>query len=274
MLTLLDPKGMIAADETHIFIVSAVLMLLVVIPVVMMTLAFAWRYREGNIKADYAPEWSHSTILEVIWWSIPCVIVVILGVMTWTSSHRLDPYKPLAISGQKTITIQAIALQWKWLFIYPEQHIATVNYIEIPTGAPVQFLITSEGPMNSFQIQQLAGQIYAMAGMQTKLHLIANEPGTYKGISANFSGEGFSDMTFQVRATSQEQFNQWVKTVKQSPNKLTTESYDKLSQRSIKDPVRYYSSTTNDVFVAVMMKNMTPGKDLSNLCDRNILKVG
>src|SRR5579883_866864 len=199
-LTMLEPKGIIATDEKHILLTSALLMLIVVIPVIILTFAFAWRYRESNTKATYSPEWSHSTLLEVICWSVPCLIIVILSVITWQSSHRLDPYKPLA-EDSKTLTIQAISLEWKWLFIYPDQNIATVNYVQFPVGVPVRFLISAEGPMNSFQIPQLAGQIYAMAGMQTKLHLMADEPGDYQGLSTNFTGDGFSDMTFTARAT-------------------------------------------------------------------------
>ena len=179
-LVLLNPKGIIAADEKHILIFSVLLMLLIVIPVIFMVFAIAWRYRASNEKAKYEPEWSHSTLLEVIWWSIPCVIIGILGAITWTSTHRLDPYQALNHPA-KPITIQAISLEWKWLFIYPEQNIASINYIQFPVDVPVRFLISAEGPMNSFQIPQLAGQIYAMAGMKTKLHLIANAPGEYRG---------------------------------------------------------------------------------------------
>lgn len=256
---LLNPKGLIAVDEKHIMITSALLMLIVVIPVIILTFAFAWHYRESNTKATYAPEWAHSTILEIIWWSIPCIIVTLLGIITWTSSFRLDPYKPLAMEGQvKPITIEAISLEWKWLFIYPEQNIATVNFVEIPVGVPVQFVITSEGPMNSFLIPELAGQIYAMAGMQTKLHLVANEMGDFQGISANFSGDGFSDMGFTVRASSMQQFSEWVKTTKKAPDKLTMLGYNELAKPSEKNPVKYFSSANKDIFETVVMKSMMP----------------
>lgn len=257
-MAVLDPKGMIAADEKHILIISAVLMLLVVIPVILLTFLFAWRYRETNTSAAYTPEWAHSTLLEVIWWSIPCVIIVILAVITWTSSHRLDPYRALVIKDKNPITIQAIALEWKWLFIYPEQQIATVNFVQIPVGTPVRFLISAEGPMNSIQIPQLAGQIYAMAGMQTKLHLVANEAGDYQGISANFSGRGFADMKFIVRASSEEQFNDWVKTAKQSPEKLTMSAYSQLAKPSENDPVKYFALANKNIFETVVMKSMMP----------------
>lgn len=256
-LILLDPKGIIAADEKQIMIISALLMLIVVIPVIILTLYFAWRYRAGNTKAKYSPDWDHSTTLEIIWWSIPCIIIAILASITWTSSHKLDPFRSIGESD-KTITIQVIALEWKWLFIYPNQHIATVNYIQIPVGTPVRFLISAEGPMNSFLIPQLAGQIYAMAGMQSKLHLIADKIGVYQGMSANFSGEGFSDMNFNVNVSSQEQFDTWVKQVASSPENLTTLAYNKLIQPSINNSVKYFSSVTNGIFDTVVMKSMMP----------------
>src|SRR5579885_452134 len=184
-LAVLNPKGVIAAQEVKIMLISAALMLIVVLPVIFLALFFSWRYREGNRNAKYAPEWAHSTVLELIWWSIPCAIIAILGIITWHSSHTLDPFRPLNAAGKtQTMTIQAIALEWKWLFIYPEQNIATINYLQIPAGVPVRFEITSEGPMNSLLIPQLAGQVYAMAGMQSRLHLIADEVGDYQGFSS------------------------------------------------------------------------------------------
>lgn len=263
---LLNPKGIIAADEAHILIVSVLLMLVVVIPVIILTFAFAWRYREGNAAADYQPNWSHSTLLEVVWWTIPCVIIAILATITWVSSHRLDPYKSLQANDQKEITIQVVAMQWKWLFIYPDENIATVNDVEIPVGTPVKFLITSDGLMNSFQIQQLAGQIYAMAGMQTKLSLIADEIGDYSGLSTNFSGKGFADMTFSVHVRSREDYDAWVKSVKQVPLALSSDAFNELSVPSIKNRAQYYSSAKKDIFLSVVMKNTVPGKEVKNLC--------
>lgn len=259
-LAILNPKGTIAVDEKHLLIIAVLLMLIVVIPVIVLTLAIAWKYRASNTKAKYEPEWAHSTALEVVWWSIPCVIILILGIITWVSSHALDPYKRL--DSTKPLTIQAISLNWKWLFIYPEQHIATVNYVQLPVNRPVEFLITSDAPMNSFAIPQLAGQIYAMAGMQTKLNLIANEVGDYKGLSTNYSGGGFSDMGFAVRASSQEEFDKWVKSAKQAPQKLTMDAYNKLIDPSTNNPVEYYSNVANNLFNDVIMKYMMPMPDM------------
>lgn len=256
-LALLDPKGIIAADEKHILVTATLLMLIIVIPVVIMTFAIAWRYRESNTKAVYSPNWSHSTLLEIIWWSVPCAIIVVLATITWTSTHRLDPYRPLA-SDSKPITIQAIALEWRWLFIYPEQNIATINFVKIPVNTQVRFLVSAEGPMNSLQIPQLAGQIYAMAGMQTKLHLIADSEGEYRGLSTNFSGDGFSSMNFAVHVTSQEQFNDWVKTVKKTPDHLTVSAYREIAKPTEDKSVKYFASASEQIFAAVSMKSMMP----------------
>lgn len=254
---LLDPKGQIAADEKQILLISVALMLLVVIPVIVLTLAFAWRYRAGNTDAKYSPNWQHSTLLEIIWWSVPCAIIAILGTITWISSHRLDPYRPLDIPQKKTLVIQAIALEWKWLFIYPEQHIATVNVLQVPVGVPLRFQITAEGPMNSFQVPQLGGQIYAMAGMQTQLNLIADSAGDYRGLSTNFSGDGFSEMHFILHAGSQKEFDRWVKKEQSAPEKLTLAGYQRLARPAV-SPVHYYSSVTPDLFNTIMMKSMMP----------------
>lgn len=254
---ILNPHGMIAADEKRLIIIATVLMLIVVIPVIIMTFGFAWKYRESNTKAKYTPNWSHSTILEIIWWAIPCVIIAILATITWETTHELDPYKPLSVSG-KPITIEVVALDWKWLFIYPEQNIATVNFIQFPVHVPINFKITSDAPMNSFMIPALGGQIYAMAGMQTQLHLIADEEGTYNGMSVSFSGPGFSDMKFLAKASSLEEFNQWVATVKQSPQKLDQETYGVLAKPSEKNKVEYYSSVPNKFYDDLIMKFMMP----------------
>lgn len=254
---LLNPKGLIAADEKHLMLIAVFLMLTIVIPVIILSFIFAWRYRAGNTQAEYQPNWSHSTLIEVICWSVPCVIVAILGVLTWTSTYRLDPYKSL-ISDKQPIIIQAISLEWRWLFIYPDYGIATINFVQFPVDTPVRFLITSEGPMNSLQIPQLAGQIYAMAGMQTKLNLIANSLGEYRGVSANFTGEGFSDMQFNVRVSSQKEFYQWVNQAKQSSEKLSLKMYSELMKQNRNNSVRYFSLLDKNIFETAIMKSMMP----------------
>lgn len=256
---ILNPKGQIGQDEKTLLITATVLMLLVVIPVIVMTLVFAWKYRASNTKARYEPNWAHSTAIEVVVWSIPCLIILVLAVLTWRSSHALDPYKPIE-SDVRPVTIEAISMDWKWLFIYPELGIATVNEIAFPANTPINFKITSDTVMNSFFIPELGTQIYAMAGMQTKLHLIANEPGDFRGISANYSGHGFSKMTFNAQATTdQAGFDAWVAKVKASPNSLQAAEYQALAtNRNDHDtyPVTYYSSVQDGMFKSLIDKYM------------------
>ena len=222
--TLLDPKGQVGIEQKNLILIATGLMLLVVIPVIIMTVVFAWKYRASNKAATYTPDWSHSTKIEAAVWIIPILIIIALGYVTYHSTHKLDPYRPLD-SDVKPIQIDVVALDWKWLFIYPEQGIATVNKIVFPANTPVNFRVTSDAVMNSFFIPGLGGQIYAMAGMTTKLHLIANENGEFDGISANYSGAGFTGMKFKATATSQEDFDKWVAEVKQSPKKLDKAEY-------------------------------------------------
>lgn len=263
-MLLLNPKGLVAADEKTIMITAVYLMLIVVIPVIILTLAFAWRYRASNTKATYRPEWSHSTLIEVVCWTIPGIIIAILGTITWTSSHTLDPYRQLAVGltqGEPEV-IQVISLDWKWLFIYPKEKIATVNFVQFPVNKQVKFVITSEAAMNSFIIPQLAGQIYAMAGMQATLHAIADTTGDYRGFSANFSGEGFSDMNFTARVSSQPEFDRWVSMIKQQATPaLTLQGYQELAKPTIAHPVTYYSAVDTDIFETVVMQNMMPMYD-------------
>lgn len=269
---ILDPKGMIAAHEKQLMIDALLLMLTIVVPVIILTLLIARKYRASNTKAKYSPNWAHGTALEAGWWILPIIIISVLGTMTWRTTHELDPYKPLDVPGAgKPVTIQVIALDWKWLFIYPDQNIATINYIDFPVNTPVNFLITSDAPMNSFQIPQLGGQIYAMAGMQTKLHLIANAPGDYKGRSVSFSGEGFTGMTFIAHAGTQQEFDAWVKSVKASKNTLDMNTYNQLVQPSENNPVMLFSSVTNNLFANVIMKYMGP--DMSQMSnDQNTMQ--
>jgi cytochrome o ubiquinol oxidase subunit 2 len=260
-LSVLDPKGQVAADEKSLIITATLLMLLVVIPVIILTLYFAWKYRESNTAATYTPNWSYSHRIEAVVWAVPIAIVLVLGTITWKTTHELDPYKPLA-SSVKPITIQVVSLDWKWLFIYPDQHIATVNEIEFPAGTPVNFRITSDTVMNVFFIPQLGSQIYAMAGMQTQVNLIADTPGTYDGLSTNFSGAGFPDMKFTATATSQADFDAWVAKVRASPNKLGLDNYGALSKPSSKDPVKYFGTVEPVLYAAVLDKYMDKSSGL------------
>jgi cytochrome o ubiquinol oxidase subunit 2 len=252
-LDVLNPKGSIGMAERSLIGTATFTMLLVVIPVIILTLAFAWRYRASNRNATYAPKWAHSTAIEIVVWTIPTLIILFLGVLTWRTTHELDPYQPIA-SNVKPIEVDVVALDWKWLFIYPDYGIASVNQIAFPVGTPVNFRITSDTVMNSFFIPQLGSQIYAMAGMQTRLHLIADHAGDFAGISANYSGAGYSDMKFRALATTPEQFDAWVKKVKASSDRLDMDTYYAVAKPSEKDPVRYFSSTDPELFNKIMAK--------------------
>lgn len=256
-IAMLNPKGIIALKERNLIVFTVLLGLVVMIPVFTMASVIAWRYREGNTKARYTPNEDTNHVAEAIWWGIPIILITILSVVTWVSTHNLDPYKPLA-NHDNHITIKVVALDWKWLFIYPEQNIATVNFVQFPTDTSVNFDLTSDTVMNSFWIPQLSGQLYAMPGMVTKLHLNATEAGDYKGSAANISGEGFAGMKFVARASSQADFDAWVKKAKQSPNVLSHSEYTKLMAQSKNNPVALYSSAADDLYDTIVMKYMMP----------------
>jgi cytochrome o ubiquinol oxidase subunit 2 len=260
-VALLNPKGLIALKERGLMITITLLMLIVVVPVFVMTFVIAWKYRESNTNATYTPEWDHNSVAEFTWWAIPCALILVIGLITWQSSHDLDPYKPLA-SSASPVTIQVVALQWKWLFIYPEQNIATVNYVEFPQNTPINFEITSDAPMNSFWIPQLGGQIYAMAGMRTNLHLMASGMGSYNGSSANLSGAGFAGMRFVAKSVSSSEFKDWVTDIASTGRRLDANQYAQLSKPSENDPVTYYSSEENGLYDWIISKYLMPGMSL------------
>ena len=265
---LLDPKGPIGLQERTIILTATALMLLVVIPVIVMTLVFAWRYRASNERADYQPNWSHSTKIEVVVWAIPMVIIAILGTICWRTSHELDPFKPLA-STVKPVRIDAVAMNWKWLFIYPQLGVATVNQVAMPVGVPVVFHITSATVMNSFFIPRLGSQIYAMANMQTAVNLLASEPGTYRGLSSNFSGDGFSGMTFEALALSRGDFARWLARVRSSSRSLDAAAYVALDEPSENVPVEYYSQVLPDLFPQIVDGKFAPGRMVASAGGRD-----
>ncbi|MEF2245071.1 MULTISPECIES: ubiquinol oxidase subunit II [unclassified Paenibacillus] len=238
-MIVLDPKGPIAAQQRDLIYISTLLVSIVIVPVLIMTAVIVWRYRDKKGRtAKYDPEWSHSTKLELIWWGIPILIIIILGAVTVKYSYALEPSKPIE-SAQEPITIQVTSLDWKWLFQYPEQGIATVNYVAFPEDVPVHFEITADSPMNSFWIPQLGGQIYAMSGMAMNLYLQADEPGEYWGSGANFTGKEFAKMYFDVHATSQEEFDQWVSEVKSNSPVLTEEGYNELRKPGASEQLKF-----------------------------------
>ncbi|GAB0116355.1 ubiquinol oxidase subunit II [Acidisoma sp. 7E03] len=246
---LMDPQGPVGQAEKSLIITAVLLMLLVVVPVIVLTLVFAWHFRAGNKKAIYRPDFHHSTTIEIIVWVVPCLIILALGILTWKTTHALDPYKPLvAQNNEKPVKVDVIALDWKWLFIYPDLHIASVNEMAMPVGTPVDFRITSGTVMNAFFIPRLGTQIYAMGGMQTEVHLAADQPGTYRGLSANFSGDGFSGMTFNAIALDKAGFDSWVSKVRQSNQTLDKQSYAQLSKPSENVPPTFYGSVNGNIF--------------------------
>ena len=266
---LMNPSGDIANQQGRLIVVSTVLMLIIIVPVIALTLFFAWRYRQSNKEADYSPDWDHSTQLELAIWGAPLLIIIALGAITWISTHTLDPYRPLSrLDAERPIpaeaqplVVEVVALDWKWLFIYPEQGFATVNEMAAPVDRPITFKITASSVMNSFFIPALAGQIYAMPGMETKLHAVINKPGEFEGFSANYSGAGFSGMRFKFHGLSNGDFDQWVQKVKAGKDgELTRELYQKkLEVPSEREPVRHYASVDPALYDAIL-----------NLCvDRN-----
>lgn len=249
----LDPKGPIGEQQKDLMILSTLLTLIVIVPVLILTFVIVWRYRdrEGR-KAKYTPNWEHSTKLEIIWWGIPIIIITLIGIVTVRYTYSLEPSKPLE-SEKEPITIQVTNLDWKWLFQYPEQGIATVNYVQFPEDTPVRFEVTSDAPMNSFWIPQLGGQIYAMSGMSMTLYLQADEQGDYMGTGANFTGKEFAKMFFNAKATSQEDFDQWVNQVKHTSPELTLDGYKELTKQGTSD-VRYFSTFPEGLYEMTVTK--------------------
>lgn len=253
-ISILFPTGAIGVEERNLLLIIQALMLLVIIPVYLLTFIFSWRYRADNPKSTYDPELTESHLLECIWWGFPLLMTIAIGVLTWKKTHELDPYRPIA-STEKTLTIQVIALQWKWLFIYPEEKIATVNFVQFPVDTPIRFEVTADAPMNSFWIPHLGGQIYAMPAMRTELNLIANQRGDFRGSSANLSGEGFSGMTFIARACSKEEYQSWVEGARE--DLLSEEEYDTLAKPS-QGSVHSYRLEDQKIFNKVLDKYMHP----------------
>lgn len=236
----LAPAGDVAAQQRDLLVISTLLMLVIIVPVMAMTAFFAWKYRAKNHEARYMPDWDHSTKLELLIWSAPLLIVVSLGALTWVGTHLLDPYRPLSrvAPGQEVtedhevLRVEVVALDWKWLFIYPQQGVASVNELTLPVDRPVEFRLTSSSVMNAFYIPAMAGMIYAMPGMETTLHGVMNQPGSYKGIASHYSGAGFSGMHFAAHATDEAGFDEWVQTLRAGGEMLDRARYLELEAPS------------------------------------------
>ncbi|SPA29764.1 cytochrome o ubiquinol oxidase, subunit II [Cupriavidus taiwanensis] len=272
---LLSPAGDLAVRQRDLIIISTGLMLLIIVPVIVLTLVFAWRYRAANADAHYNPDWDHSTVLELLIWSAPLLIIIALGAITWVSTHKLDPYQPLTRldesrplpPGTQPLTVEVVAMDWKWLFVYPEQGIATVNELAAPVDRPIRFKITSTTMMNSFFIPALAGQVYAMPGMETRLHAVVNRAGVYEGFSANYSGAGFSHMRFRFHGLSDDEFGRWVQTVRAAGAPLSRATYTQLAQPSEREPVRRYGSVDANLFDAIVNRCVQAGQ----VCQKDLM---
>ena len=247
----LAPAGPVAATETQILFETFTAMMLVVVPVIVMTLGFAWWFRASNRRARYLPDWSYSGKVEFIIWIIPLLLIVFLATLAWSGAHDLDPYRPLK-SDRRPVRVDVVSLDWKWLFVYPDYGVASVNEMAVPTGTPIELHLTSGTVMNSFFVPQLGSQIYTMAGMQTRLALQADRPGTYRGLSAQFSGDGFSDMNFTVQAGDEASFTRWIARAKASPARLDAAAYDRLAGQHAASPSIVYGQVDPDVFQRAM----------------------
>lgn len=257
-IAVLEPAGTIASKERELIVVAVLLSVVVVVPVYVLTIAIVWKYRANNHRATYMPEWDRSKLYEAIWWGVPLAIITVLSVITWQSSHLLDPFRRLDGTKARPMTIQVVALQWKWLFIYPEQHVASVNLLELPVNTPVTFDVTADAPMNSFWIPRLGSQIYAMPGMSTQVHLMATQAGNYRGSSANISGTGFANMEFAAHAVSATEFNTWLRVAEHSPAHLDQMAYDSLAMPSTPDHASFYSMVDPNLYDSIVMKYNAP----------------
>mgnify|MGYP000078304326 CR=1 FL=1 len=250
----LNPKGIIARSQRDLMITNISLMLSIIVPTFIFLFGTLWYVKRSKAKPDL--EKHLGPFQELFLWIIPSIVVVIMAVITWEATHRLDPFRPI-VSDVKTIKIQVIALDWKWLFIYPEQGIATLNFIQFPEKTPIHFeLSADDSPMNSFWIPQLSGQVYTMTGMTMSLHVMADGVGEYRGRAAEINGEGYADMTFAVKSTSQADFDAWVASVKGSPLKLDDLAYKELIKHSVNSSIELYSYVEKDLFNKVVDKYM------------------
>lgn len=258
MMNILDPQGPVAAAEKAILLGSVGIMLAIVIPTIIAIFVFAFWFRQSNSKAEYLPDFAYSGRVEMVVWSIPALTIILLGGVAWIGSHQLDPAKPVPGTGIP-IRIQVVSLDWKWLFIYPDQRIATVNTLTVPAGAPLRFELTSGSVMNAFFIPQLGSLIYTMNGMVTRLELRADSEGTFKGISGHFSGDGFPDMMFDTNVVSQVAFGDWASSAVRTDKVLDTDAYKKLSEQSIEKTPMTYRLDDPELFGKIAGQQIPPG---------------
>jgi cytochrome o ubiquinol oxidase subunit II len=259
-MPVLQTHGLLADRERELIFITVILGIVVVVPVFILLFGVAWRYRASNKKAKYEPEYDGNRGLELLWWGIPGIIILVLGVITVISTIALDPYKSLD-SDKKPINVQVISLQWKWLFIYPDYHVASVQQMVIPEDTPINLTLTSDAPMNSFWVPALSGQVYTMNGMSTQLHIMADDQGTYNGTSANISGDGFADMAFKVISKSDVDFTAWAVKHEGDADTLDQASYNELAKPSKNVPVKTYKLTDANLYNEVVAKYMDSGME-------------
>lgn len=264
----LNPAGDVAAQQGNLVITATLLMLVIIVPVILLTLFFAWKYRQSNTEADYDPEWHHSSSLELVIWSVPLIIIVILGALTYVYTHKLDPYRPLdRISATqplnpevKPLEIQVVSMDWKWLFLYPEQGIAMVNEFAAPVDRPIRFKLTASKTMSAFYVPDLAGMIYTMPGMQTELNAVINKEGSYKGLNSHYSGAGFSGMSFKFFGLNNEGFEAWVQKAKDANQTLDGTKYLELVKPSERNPVTRFSTVQDGLYDRILNMCVEDGK--------------
>ncbi|HEX7339631.1 MAG TPA: ubiquinol oxidase subunit II [Rhodanobacteraceae bacterium] len=274
-LVLLHPAGLVAQEQSHLMIVSTIILLSIIVPVLIAVAIVAWKYRASNKKARYDAKWDHSPVLELFVWAWPVLIILAVGALSWIGTHQLDPYRPLTdvAKGEpvpanvKPLQVEVVALQWQWLFIYPQYGVASINELAAPINRPITFKITSLDGMDSFFIPALAGQIYAMPEMQTQLHGVINKVGVYKGMSANYSGAGFTDMRFKFYGMTKDSFNGWVAKVKASPKDLDRATYEELIKPVRNGPVQYFGTTQKGLFNRIVNRCVDP----ANVCKSTLM---
>jgi len=263
LVAVLQPAGQVGRKERNLIAFCAALSLLVIIPVFTMLGIFAWRYRESNVRAKYSPELEGNNLAETIWWLIPTALIGIIAVITWRSSYAMDPFKHLE-ANKPTLHVQVVALDWKWLFIYPNEKVASVNEVAVPVGTPVDFEITSDTVMTSFWAPQLGGQMYAMPGMTTHLNLEADTVGKYGGVAANISGKGFAGMKFTVKAMPTADFTAWLRSTKRTSRVLNAASYAELARPSENVRPSYYGAVDTSLYDTIIMNYMMPSVTQTN----------
>ncbi len=271
-MVLLDPAGHVARQQSDIMLSTTALIALIIVPVMIAIAIVAWRYRASNKRANYQADWDHSSRLELMVWAAPLMIIIAVGSISWIGTHQLDPYRPLdhvdadrpVTADTRALQVEVVSLPWKWLFFYPQYGVATVNELAAPVDVPIHFDLTSSAMMDSFFVPDLAGMIYTMPGMQTQLNAVINKPGVYKGMSANYSGHGFTDMRFKFHGLSQADFEAWVEKVRAGSGTLDRATYEKLAEPGRAAPIQYFSGFPDDLYTRILNRCVDPQKTCMN----------